>query len=219
VAKQYIVRLGVGSLVVIALGACLPAVSQTESPPSQSTMRYLDTTSDGKDWPGYGRTFGELHYSPLSEINQDSVRKLGLAWFLNLEQENLATQLIAVDGILYFATRVDAKAELPARRSATLATVDDPNLRSDLRSAEAGQSIYNRRCVSCHGISVVSGTHAPDLRRSSVPLSREAFAAVVRDGAIVAEGMPRFEELTAKDCDHLRQYIRTEAKRQSPTAQ
>jgi quinohemoprotein ethanol dehydrogenase len=119
--------------------------------------------------------------------------------------------------VLTFA--IDAKAELPAKPSATLATVDDPNLRSDPRSAEAGQAIYNRRCVSCHGISVVSGTHAPDLRRSSVPLSREAFVAVVRDGAIVAGGMPRFKELTAKDCDDLRQYIRTEARKGSRKAE
>ena len=72
----------------------------------------------------------------------------------------------------------------------------------------AREAKYNRRCVSCHGASVVSGKHAPDLRRSSVVLPGDAFAAVIRDGVMVREGMPRFQELSDKDRDDLREYIR-----------
>ncbi len=60
--------------------------------------------SDGTDWPGYGRTFGQQHYSPLADIDQGNVGQLGLAWSLDLPLGNSATQPIAVDGVLYMAT-------------------------------------------------------------------------------------------------------------------
>lgn len=60
--------------------------------------------SDGSDWAGYGRTFGQQHYSPLDEINQGNAAALGLAWAMDLPLGNTATQPIAVDGVLYFAT-------------------------------------------------------------------------------------------------------------------
>jgi len=64
----------------------------------------LSDNSDGSDWPGYGRTFGQQHYSPLTEIDADNVGTLGLAWSMDLPLGNTATQPIAVDGVLYMAT-------------------------------------------------------------------------------------------------------------------
>ncbi len=64
--------------------------------------RLLDA-GDGSDWAGYGRTFGQQHYSPLDEIDQDTVASLGLVWAMDLPLGNTATQPIAVDGVLYFA--------------------------------------------------------------------------------------------------------------------
>ena len=60
--------------------------------------------SDGRDWPGYGRTFGQQHYSPLAAINRGNVGSLGLAWSMDLPLGNAATEPVAVDGVLYFAS-------------------------------------------------------------------------------------------------------------------
>ena len=62
----------------------------------------LDSATGG-DWPGYGRTFGEQHFSPLAEINDHNVGRLGLAWYLDLGPASPYTQPIAVDGVLYFS--------------------------------------------------------------------------------------------------------------------
>jgi quinohemoprotein ethanol dehydrogenase len=70
---------------------------------SDQAARLLDT-SDGADWAGYGRTFGQQHFSPLSEVNAGNVGGLGLAWSMDLPLGNTATQPIAVGGVLYFAT-------------------------------------------------------------------------------------------------------------------
>lgn len=66
--------------------------------------RLLADDSDGRDWAGYGRTNGQQHYSPLSDISQASVGSLGLAWSLDLPPVNTVTEPIAIDGVLYFAT-------------------------------------------------------------------------------------------------------------------
>jgi quinohemoprotein ethanol dehydrogenase len=111
--------------------------------------------------------------------------------------------------VLTFA--IGGKSRLPTAPPVRLDAADDPDFRLDPEAAKAGEAIYARNCMLCHGISVISGTHAPDLRRSTIPQSAEAFAAVVRDGSLVANGMPQFAELTDKQRDDLREYIRTEA--------
>ena len=68
-----------------------------------SAQRLLDSAS-GDDWPGYGRTYGQQHYSPLGEINDGNMASLGLAWAMDLPPGNSVTEPIAVDGVLYFAT-------------------------------------------------------------------------------------------------------------------
>src|SRR5271163_3654240 len=84
------------SLTAVATAAPMP-------PAGSSTARYLDS-SEGRDWPGYGRTFGEQHYSPLAQIDLTNIGRLGLVWSMDLGPENSVTQPLAVDGTLYFTT-------------------------------------------------------------------------------------------------------------------
>ena len=63
----------------------------------------LADDADGRDWPGYGRTNGQQHFSPLVEIALGNVDQLGLAWSMDLPPESSVTEPIAIDGVLYFA--------------------------------------------------------------------------------------------------------------------
>ena len=89
---------------IFALGVLLASlgaagwVFSTPARIASSDAQLLDT-SDGSDWPGYGRTFGEQHFSPLREVNDGNVGKLGLAWSMDLGVGNPATIPVAVDGI------------------------------------------------------------------------------------------------------------------------
>lgn len=69
-----------------------------------SRAQLLDTSS-GDDWPGFGRTYGEQHYSPLDQIDVSNVTRLGLAWSLDLTPGHSLTGPIEVRGVLYFANR------------------------------------------------------------------------------------------------------------------
>src|ERR1700722_17410704 len=69
--RRLLAKAGLIGLVLVVPG---PSWSTTES----STMRYLDE-SDGRDSPGYGRTFGEQHYSPLTQVTHATIDRLNLA--------------------------------------------------------------------------------------------------------------------------------------------
>ena len=57
----------------------------------------------------------------------------------------------------------------------------------------------------------IAGGAAPDLRWSSVPPSKESFLTVVRDGDLLSEGMPHFDDLPPETLEDIRFYLRTRA--------
>jgi quinohemoprotein ethanol dehydrogenase len=79
------------------------SVAPTFAKDSPSAAKLSDTNA-GDDWAGYGRTFGEQHYSPLTEINDTNVGQLSLAWSLDVGIQSSATTPLAVDGTLYVVT-------------------------------------------------------------------------------------------------------------------
>ena len=89
-------------LSAILLGFAVAGHSQSPAADT-ATGKYLDV-SNGADWPGYGRSFGEQHYSPLAQVNDGNVAKLGLLWSADLPTRNSVTQPIAVDGVIYLTT-------------------------------------------------------------------------------------------------------------------
>jgi quinohemoprotein ethanol dehydrogenase len=110
--------------------------------------------------------------------------------------------------VLSFA--LDGKATLPPRPAAEPAIIEDPAFVRDDESAARGAANF-MPCALCHGNAAIAAGHAPDLRRSPIPLSPDAFAKIVRGGALEARGMPKYPEYTDGRLEDLRQYIRTQA--------
>jgi len=82
--------------------ASLVAGCSSHAGSDTSTTLLMDESS-GDDWPGYGRTFGEQHYSPLTGISDGNVGQLSLAWYLDLGPGSPATHPIEIGDTLYFA--------------------------------------------------------------------------------------------------------------------
>ena len=84
------------SLFLAALCGCAKQEGSTESVASSSAI-------EGANWSSFGGDDSENHYSPLNQINDKNVHRLGLAWYYDLPvtMNGLATPL-AIDGILYF---------------------------------------------------------------------------------------------------------------------
>ena len=112
--------------------------------------------------------------------------------------------------LLTFA--LDAGGALPPTAPRMQAVpLDAPEFHLDAAAARLGESEYVH-CTVCHGMAAVAGGIAPDLRASPVPLSREEFTHVVRDGALQARGMPSFAELSDQQLESLRHYLRQKAR-------
>lgn len=79
-----------------------------------ATTRYLDSSA-AADWPGYGRTFGEQHFGALTQINDQSISRLGLKWFMDLGPGNPVTQPVEVGGTLFFSSGLSIVHALDAR--------------------------------------------------------------------------------------------------------
>jgi quinohemoprotein ethanol dehydrogenase len=97
--------------------------------------------------------------------------------------------------VLTFA--IGGKQMLPARPQ-TSAPPADPEFRPEPTRVTPG------------ALAVGAG-HAPDLRRSAIPQDRETFVQVVRGGILQPRGMPRFEELSDRQLDDIRVYLRSRA--------
>ena len=70
---------------------------------SASAVSNASTVPEASNWASYGRDSSENRFSALDQINLDTVKRMGLAWSLDLPNENsLEATPLAIDGIIYF---------------------------------------------------------------------------------------------------------------------
>ncbi|MBL0951687.1 MAG: PQQ-dependent dehydrogenase, methanol/ethanol family, partial [Pseudomonas sp.] len=64
--------------------------------------RIIAADQEPGNWMTHGRTYDEQRYSPLEQINQQNVDKLGLAWSYKLDiDRGVEATPIVVDGVMY----------------------------------------------------------------------------------------------------------------------
>ena len=104
------VLLGLVLTVLAAIGCSAPGNPRADAlaataPAAVTTARLTAADAEPGQWMSHGRTYGEQRFSPLDQITPESVGKLGLAWFADLEARRgqEATPLV-VDGVLYVST-------------------------------------------------------------------------------------------------------------------
>ena len=126
---------------------------------------------------------------------------MNLGWTYGAQPRRLLTFTLA------------GKAVLPptAPPERTVAVLDDPALTLDPAVVEAGRTRF-LACALCHGRDAVSGGAAPDLRASAAALDFETLWAVTHDGALIRNGMPRFETMSRDELRQIWTYIRARAR-------
>lgn len=96
------IQLALATALPLCLLLAFPAVPQDPSPgpPAKNTP-----PSDSHDWPRYGGTPENNHYSSLSQINRENVTQLQVAWqFDTAEEGGLQSSPIVVGNNLYGIT-------------------------------------------------------------------------------------------------------------------
>ncbi|MCO4830124.1 MAG: PQQ-dependent dehydrogenase, methanol/ethanol family [Gammaproteobacteria bacterium] len=67
--------------------------------------RIIAADDEPGNWLSFGRNYGETRFSPLTQINRETVSELGLAWFKDMGTNRaLEATPIVVDGIMFFTT-------------------------------------------------------------------------------------------------------------------
>jgi len=72
---------------------------------AQTTTASMDGTGEQRDWPVYGGSRENDHYSDLAQINRSNVKQVAAAWTFDTEETGgLQTSPIEIDGVLYGIT-------------------------------------------------------------------------------------------------------------------
>jgi len=91
------------ALLTLSIGTA--GVAAAKSPGGAATVdgaRIAAADSEPQNWLAHGRTYGEQRYSPLAQVNDGNVEKLGLAWsFPTATTRGLQASPIVVDGTMY----------------------------------------------------------------------------------------------------------------------
>jgi PQQ-dependent dehydrogenase (methanol/ethanol family) len=104
------------------------------------------------------------------------------------------------------AFEIGGKARLPPVPA--LPALPRPTVpRPETAAVGHGTALFDLNCSVCHGQQTLAIRGAiPDLRRSPIPTNFEALKQVVLRGALVSQGMPKFE-LTESELEQIRAYI------------
>jgi quinohemoprotein ethanol dehydrogenase len=87
---------------LIALQALLLQSCATRGAVDQARLGAASTGKDAGQWMSYGRTWDEQRFSPLDQINEGNVSRLGLAWYDDHNTfRGLQGTPLYVDGVLY----------------------------------------------------------------------------------------------------------------------
>jgi quinohemoprotein ethanol dehydrogenase len=114
--------------------------------------------------------------------------------------------------ILTFA--LDADAQLPVQPTHhDITPIKDDRFERDPSIEHRGAAAYvTHHCDHCHGPQGIAGGAGPDLRESGAILLSAAFQNIVRGGALLERGMPKFDDLSPSELESIRQYLRACAK-------
>jgi quinohemoprotein ethanol dehydrogenase len=95
----------VAALVLASCDMSMGGEKARVAPPTEGVTDAMIAAADPNEWLTYGRDYAEQRYSPLTQVDTDSVGELGLAWFADLDtaRGQEATPLMH-DGVLYIST-------------------------------------------------------------------------------------------------------------------
>ena len=82
-----------------------PASTVRPETVSDARLRESDVEGEAANWLAHGRGYAEQRYSPLAQIDNDTVADLGLAWSFDVGNRFvMQTTPLAIDGVLYFTS-------------------------------------------------------------------------------------------------------------------
>ena len=142
---------GAAAMMVLGLSLTPPSIAQQQPAGNVTEERVVADSKSGNDWLLNGRDFGEQHYSPLRQISDQNIKKLGLAWSLDIDSAmGMAAEPIEVDGVIYVSAPLSVVYAVDAITGRILWQAD-PKVRLDYGTQNSYAARVNR------GVSVWRG--------------------------------------------------------------
>ena len=97
-----------------------------------------------EDWLAYGRTHSEQRFSPLTDINDDTISRLDVDWFIDLPNDvGLVSTPLVIDGILYFTGTMNVVRAVDATTGVSLWEYD-PDVGGHIGNERQVGWVHNR---------------------------------------------------------------------------
>jgi PQQ-dependent dehydrogenase (methanol/ethanol family) len=92
-------------LALLALAACGEAKLSSITAAQVDGQAIIDADKRPEIWISHGRTYSEQRYSPLKQINAETVKDVGIAWTATLDtNRGMEATPIVVDGVMYLTS-------------------------------------------------------------------------------------------------------------------
>ncbi len=113
--------------------------------------RALAADSDTDNWMLNGRTYGDQRHSPLKQINETNIDRLGLLWSVDIASvDGLSATPLVIDGVVYMSAPFSLVYALDAKTGKTLWHYN-PNIKLGLSFANGWTSRVNRGAAVWEG--------------------------------------------------------------------
>ena len=114
---------------------------QQPSHTSWTTRGLRQADADTANWLTHGRTYSEQRHSPLKQINDTSIARLGLAWSVDMQTlHGLEATPLVKDGVMYLTGTWSVVYALDARTGAQKVEISTPRHRRTTTSSCAAAS-------------------------------------------------------------------------------
>jgi len=141
--------IAIAALIWLTLPGEEPAVERTgDTAVKEDISRFGDAEiadeSRTEDWLAYGRTHSEQRFSPLTDVNRDTISRFGVAWYMDLPSDvGLVSTPLVVDGILYFTGTMNVIRAVDAA-TGELFWEYDPDVAGHIGKARQVGWVHNR---------------------------------------------------------------------------
>src|SRR5581483_7375752 len=89
---------------LFAFAAAAAAATPLPSPAGNVTAARVAGETQGENWLVKGGSFAQQQFSPLKDINDKNIGRLGLAWITEIDDPmGQASEPIVVDGVIYIS--------------------------------------------------------------------------------------------------------------------
>ena len=140
-ARSLCVRAGLCAGLALVAAGQQPA---PEPPAAQVTDARIDRIDEEEPgaWLAYGRGYRQHRFSPLTQVNRDTVEDLGLVWMRKLDvRHRLQSSPIVVDGVIYYTDSWSVVSAVDADTGETIWTFDPETRRRYARWSCCGGPI------------------------------------------------------------------------------